>query len=564
MTRYAVYLEIAEDGRCMAHVPDLPVCIVRALDRDETLRQVPEAIREAHAWLRQHGEPAPAEEEPIEIEIAAENIGWGPFDPGDAAALFPPDREPVTSEEMERVFRLMAHTRADLLALVRHLPDDLLDWQPDERTFSIRRLLRHIGNAEKWYVSRLVPPETLPPEWEQDEGMPVFEFLEMERRTAIARLRQLTQVERTEVFCPTYRTRHSEEPWTARKALRRFLEHEREHTAQIRKILDLRRRHLLSRLAAERARLLGRLMGLDEDMLTRMLVLDGWTIRDILAHIAAWDRWEYQTMRQMAEGESPDFATVQDVDRFNAAVVAAWRERFLGEVLAELEDARATWVAWLQALPVEEFFQRRRYDNDEWFFPDCLRAQWEHDAEHAEQIAAWREARGLKGEPWNTQTGSKEVLLVALGAAREELLTAAALVPPEERTSRRVCGEWTLKDVLGHIADWEWLGVEGLRHMAAGQPPQVEPVEDVDAWNRAHAEARREQPWDEVWADFHAARRALLAVLEGIDQADMGRLFSTPWVDQCTPYAWAFIHLAHDREHAEDLRKACGVEFIGN
>jgi len=174
MARYAVYLEIAEDGRCMAHVPDLPGCIVRALDRDETLRQVPEAIREAHAWLRQHGEPAPAEEEPIEIEIAAENIGWGPFDPGDAAALFPPDREPITPEEMERVFRLMAHTRADLLALVRHLPDDLLDWQPDERTFSIRRLLRHIGNAEKWYVSRLVPPETLPPEWAQDEGMPIF------------------------------------------------------------------------------------------------------------------------------------------------------------------------------------------------------------------------------------------------------------------------------------------------------------------------------------------------------------------------------------------------------
>jgi len=323
---------------------------------------------------------------------------------------------------------------------------------------------------------------------------------------------------------------------------------------------DFHRSFLISHLAAARAALLGKLLGLDEQPLTEAPVLDHWTIKDILAHIAAWDRWEYQTMRRMAEGESPDFAAVQDVDRFNAAVVATWRERPLGEVLAELEDARATWVAWLQALPVEEFFQRRRYDNYDWSFPDCLRVQWEHDTEHAEQIAAWREARGLRGEPWNTQTGSKEVLLAALAAAREELLTAAALVPPEERTSRRVCGEWTLKDVLGHIADWEWLGVEGLRHMAAGQPPQVEHVEDVDAWNRAHAEARHEQSWDEVWADFHAARRALLAILEGMDQDDLGRLFSTPWVDQCTPYAWAFVHLAHDREHAEDLRKVCGVE----
>lgn len=318
---------------------------------------------------------------------------------------------------------------------------------------------------------------------------------------------------------------------------------------------DLYRYSLISRLAAERAGLLWRLLGLDEQTLTEEPVLDGWTVKDILAHIAAWDRWEHRTMQQMVEGKAPDFTAVEDVDRFNATVVDAWRERSLGEVLAELEDARATWVAWLQSLPVEEFFQSRRYDEYEWSFPDCLRVQWEHDAEHAQQVAAWREARGLKGEPWNTQSGPKEVLLVALAAAREELLTAAALIPPHERTSRRVCGEWTLKDVLGHITDWEWLGVEGVRHMAAGQPPQVEHVEDVDAWNRAYVEARREQPWDEVWADLHAARRALLVALEEVDPVSMGRQFPAPWGEPCTPYAWVSMHVAHDREHAEDLRK---------
>ncbi len=538
----------------MAHVPDLPGCFVRALSRDEALRRVPEAIRETFAWLRRHGEAAPAEEEPVEIEIAAESAGFGPFDPGDAAALLPPDREPLSPEEMERAFRLMAYARADLLALVRDLPDELLDWQPDEQSFSIRRLLRHVGNAEEWYVSRLVAPETLPPEWAHDEGMPVLEFLEMERRTAIARLRELTREERTDVFYPAHWTGHPEEPWTARKVLRRFLEHEREHTAQVREILERRRCYLLSRLAAERAGLLWQLLNLDERTLAETPVLDNWTIQDVLAHIAAWDRWEYRAMKQMAEGEAPDFTAVRDIDSFNANAVATWRERPFSEVLAELEDARAMWVAWLQELPLEVFFQRRFYNDYEWSFPGCLEIQWKHDAEHAGQIAAWREERGLKGEPWNTQTGSKGVLLAALTAAREELLTAAALVPPEERSSRRVCGEWTLKDVLGHVADWEWLGVEGLRHMAAGHPPQVEHVEDVDAWNRAHAEARREQPWDDVWADFHAARQALLSVLGGMDQADMGQIFPAPWAEQCTPYAWVFIYVAHDREHARDLR----------
>ena len=561
MIHYPVYLEIADDGRCMAHVLSpstgsgqaLPGCTVRAPSRDEALRRLPEAIRDYHAWLRRHGEPAPLDEEPIKIETVGGSSGFGPFDPGDAAALFPPDREPVTPEEMEHHFRLMAHARADLLTLVQALPDDLLDWQSDPQSFSIRRLLRHIGNAEEWYVSRLVPPDTLPLEWEQDEELPIFEFLEMERRTAVARLRQLTEEERAGVFYPAHWTQHPEEPWTARKALRRFLEHEREHTAQVRKILAARRCHLLARLAAQRAGLLEQLIGLDETTLTEVPVLDDWTVKDLLAHIAAWDRWELREMKRILGGEPPDLSAIRDMDSYNAAVVAAWRDRTLVEVLAELQQARAAWVVWLRALPEEEFFQQRFFEGEDWSFSGCLEVQWQHDAEHAAQISAWREAKGLK-----RIIGPKVVLLAALAAAREELLAAAALVPSEERASHPVCGEWTLKDVLGHVADWEWFGMEGLRQMSAGQPPQVEHVQDIDAWNQAHAEVRREQPWEAVWADLHAARQALLEVFEEMSQAQLGQSFPVPWGPQGTPYQWIWVYFRHDREHARGLRQALG------
>ncbi len=241
MTCYPVYLETADDGLCMAHVLDLPGCIIRAPTRDEALHRLPAAIADYHTWLRRHGEPAPPADDPVALQVAGESTGFGPFDPGNAAALFPPDREPITPEEMEYYFRLMAHARADLLALVEGLPDDLLDWQPSPESFTLRRILRHIGNAEEWYVSRLVPPDTLPPEWEHDEDLPLLDFLEMERRTAVARLRQLTDEERSGVFYPTVWTDHPDEPWTARKALRRFLEHEREHTAQVREVLAARK-----------------------------------------------------------------------------------------------------------------------------------------------------------------------------------------------------------------------------------------------------------------------------------------------------------------------------------
>jgi predicted RNase H-like HicB family nuclease/uncharacterized damage-inducible protein DinB len=254
VARYAVYLEHAAGGPCLAHVPDLPGCAMRAATCDEALHRLPEAIHDYHAWLRRHGEPAPATHEPIEIEVAGESTGVGPFDPGNAAALLAPDREPLSLDETERYFRLMAHARADLLALVHapstgsgpSLPDDLLDWQAGPQSWSIRRVLRHVGNAEEWYVSRLVPAETLPAEWEDDDRLSIFEFLAMERRTAVNRLRQLTAEERAGVFYPTNWTEHPDEAWTARKVMRRFLEHEREHTAQARDILDARRQDLLA------------------------------------------------------------------------------------------------------------------------------------------------------------------------------------------------------------------------------------------------------------------------------------------------------------------------------
>ncbi|MDT8283963.1 MAG: 3-oxoacyl-[acyl-carrier-protein] synthase III C-terminal domain-containing protein, partial [Thermovirgaceae bacterium] len=104
-----------------------------------------------------------------------------------------------------------------------------------------------------------------------------------------------------------------------------------------------------------------------------------------------------------------------------------------------------------------------------------------HDAAHAADLAVWREVQGLQLQ-LQMGVGPRQILLAALTAAREALLAAAALVSPDERVSRPVCGEWTLKDVLAHVADWEWVGVEGLRHMAAGQQPQVEHIKDIDAW----------------------------------------------------------------------------------
>jgi len=234
---YLAYLEIEDNGMCMAHVLDLPGCTARAETREEALRQLPESIRKYQRWLIRHGESIKISED-IQVKVAEVSTGFGPFDPGDAAALFSPDKNPITSEEIVQYIRLMTYNRADLLSLVGSLSVEFFDQQPEQNSFSIHKILRHIGNAEEWYVSRIVLPETLPKEWENDENLPILEFLEMERRTALERLRTLTEQERSGVFTPKQWTQHPDELWTARKVFRRFLEHEMEHITQVKKIIS--------------------------------------------------------------------------------------------------------------------------------------------------------------------------------------------------------------------------------------------------------------------------------------------------------------------------------------
>lgn len=103
MTVYQAYLEIDATGTCMAHALNLPGCMVRRSNQEAALLALSGAIREYFDWLSRHGEDVQPPQSII-IEVAEVSQGYGPFTPGDAAALFPPDREPVKREELESIY----------------------------------------------------------------------------------------------------------------------------------------------------------------------------------------------------------------------------------------------------------------------------------------------------------------------------------------------------------------------------------------------------------------------------------------------------------------------------
>ena len=122
------------------------------------------------------------------------------------------------------------------------------------------------------------------------------------------------------------------------------------------------RRTRLETVASFRAdmeRLLDIVSQLSEEERGRTIYGD-WTIKDVLAHIAAWDRALVRGLDELLAGRRPAFADYREAD-FNAQVVSDSRETPFDAVLAEAKEAHETLTRRITALTDEEWERSSAY-----------------------------------------------------------------------------------------------------------------------------------------------------------------------------------------------------------
>jgi len=223
-----VYLQVKRTGRTHAHVPSLPGCNWLADTPEAAWGRAVEFISAHLAWLRKYSQPTLPEDELVIPRLAQQHKSTARE--GNLIGFFESERRPVLPEEVPCFLELMACARVDLLALVRSLPDENLSWKPAPASWSIQEALRHVAGAERWYLTRILDPTTIP---HFKPCTSVWQRLKTVRAVVLERLSGLNEAERSVVVAD-----ESSELWSARKVFRRYLEHEREHTAHIQEILD--------------------------------------------------------------------------------------------------------------------------------------------------------------------------------------------------------------------------------------------------------------------------------------------------------------------------------------
>ena len=243
---FDVYMDGHPKTHWMGHALEEVGCIWLAGSPEEAAAMAPQAIARYLQWLHRHGEPGRSPHQAEGIAVSLKEVQEVPRlgISGAAVGFFKPDEIPVTDSDIALAIRRLGYARLDLLETVSLLPPAALDWQPPGNKRSISQNLLHIRNAQFFYLHRLMTREELDTLLPQPWPAGLFESLQWTLARVREILPELPQTRRAGVF-PAAEPR---ENWTARKMLRRFVEHELEHLQVVRQTADLWRKALGWRL----------------------------------------------------------------------------------------------------------------------------------------------------------------------------------------------------------------------------------------------------------------------------------------------------------------------------
>lgn len=127
--------------------------------------------------------------------------------------------------------------------------------------------------------------------------------------------------------------------------------------------LPANRTDLLRQIREERAELVQALARVPAAARTKPLLDGGWSVKDALAHIAAWERMMVEWVEVTLRGETPDRPVTGDdwVDQLNAALYEKHKEMSLADVQSLFATSHKRAYAIARRLSEEELFEPDRF-----------------------------------------------------------------------------------------------------------------------------------------------------------------------------------------------------------
>jgi hypothetical protein len=209
---YDAYLEMYDDGSCLAQLLDLIGCYARGNSAAAALTVLTERIPAYYAWLSRHDEYTPVVHGPFRVApVVRVHVS------GHTGAFFSPAAEPVSDEDLGWALTLLDWAYTDV-----YTDFETRQARSGSAGGQALTLVDTTAQTQLWLLSRLEPrPATV--SVGQLAGTPL-DRLHQVWQASLARLRSASEEERQQLL------NHEGEWWTLRKVLWRSIVAVREAT----------------------------------------------------------------------------------------------------------------------------------------------------------------------------------------------------------------------------------------------------------------------------------------------------------------------------------------------
>lgn len=109
-------------------------------------------------------------------------------------------------------------------------------------------------------------------------------------------------------------------------------------------------------------------------------------------------------------------------------------------------------------------------------------------------------------------------------------------------------GDWSVKDIVGHVASWEAEVITALREIRQGRRPHMLDFDEArhDEWNADHIARKRMLDFFSVLRQLRAERERLLEAVADLTDDEVG-------AEDSLARRVLESHIAHDRDHWHEI-----------
>jgi hypothetical protein len=318
---------------------------------------------------------------------------------------------------------------------------------------------------------------------------------------------------------------------------------------------------MLERVKAEHAHMEQLLSSLSAADLAAPALDEQWSVKDSLAHLVAWEKMMLGWVETSLRGEDVMRFTPEFIETPGSgdAVMLALNEhlyrqdrgRALDDVLSEFRRTHDQVVAALSRLSEADIFEPNRFA---WrkgvpLLPVIEGNTYEHYAEHH----GWITTSLAQHAAAHTHAALTPMEVAAV--LHSTLAATAALLgalPESAGRWKPAPGEWSIKEVLGHLIETERRSFTGrIRVILASPDPQLAGW-DQEAVGRERNDSDRDLR--ALLAEFAALRTGSIAFAGGLQPDDLRRRGHHPQIGSVSVedllHEWAY----HDCDHLRQMQ----------